>query len=360
MNMRPKTNRPLLYLASALGLGAVIGWSSPSNADIRRIVIDQTATINFTPITMGTATPGTPTSYTVYVGRSFGDVNPSDPSNAIITDISLAPKNAAGRVEYVANFQIITPTNPAERNGLMIHSVPNRGGNSIGTTTMQQGVTYVQSGWQGDLLAQCSPSPAIPYPCFALNSGPYGSLDTTTGVFTPPQVPDVAAAGGLKTLAGFVAQVPVVTNGVGQPPISGQVYGHVCTGTNGCGLAVGSVPTSTAPFWFRCPISGSRTGGLRWRLHLCRRSSFCRKFLLLWRFRHWHRGIAGSPAHAAPASGATPGNSIFAGARTMGRGTEFINASACGPRSTRLRAASIFFTIKANGFSSRFFRCRRR
>ena len=99
----------------------------------------------------------------------------------------------------------ITPTDPAQRNGLMIHSVPNRGGNSIGTTTMLQGVTYVQSGWQGDLLAQCSPSTAIPYPCFDLNSGPYGTLNTTTGVLTAPSVADAAGAGGLKTLAGFVA-----------------------------------------------------------------------------------------------------------------------------------------------------------
>jgi Alpha/beta hydrolase domain len=252
MNMCPKTSRPLLYLVSAFGFGAVISWSSPSNADILRIVIDQTATVNFTPITLGTATPGTPTSYTIYAGRSFGDVNPSD-LNTVITDVSLAPKNGGGRVEYVANFQIITPTDPAQRNGLMIHSVPNRGGNSISTTTLLQGVTYVQSGWQGDLLAQCSPSSAIPYPCFDLNSGPYGSLNTTTGVLNPPQVPDVAGAGGLKTLAGFVAQVPVATNGSGQPPITGAVYGHVCTGTNGCGLAVGSAPTSTAQLVIQGP-----------------------------------------------------------------------------------------------------------
>src|SRR5436190_20757432 len=207
MNMCPKTRRPLLYFVSALGVGAAIGWSSPSDAAIQRIVIDQTATINFSPIILGTSTPGPATSYTVYTGRSFGDVNPTDPKNAIITDIGLAPKNAAGRVEYGANFQIITPTDPAQRNGLMIQSVPNRGGNSISTTTMLQGVTYVQSGWQGDLLAQCSPSSAIPYPCFDLNSAPYGSLNTTTGILTAPSVADAASVGGLKTLAGFVAQV---------------------------------------------------------------------------------------------------------------------------------------------------------
>src|SRR6202051_3306972 len=104
--MCPKTSRPLLYLISALGLGAVLGWSPPSSAAIQRIVIDQTATVNFAPITLGTATPGAPTSYTIYVGRSFGDVDPSD-LNTVITDIDLAPKNSAGRDEYVANFEII-------------------------------------------------------------------------------------------------------------------------------------------------------------------------------------------------------------------------------------------------------------
>jgi hypothetical protein len=78
-----------------------------------------------------------------------------------------------------------------------------------------------------------------------LNSGPYGSLNTTTGAFTPPQVPDVAGAGGVTRLANYVVQVPVAHNRNGSV-ITGKVYSHVCTGTNGCGLAVGSAPTSTA------------------------------------------------------------------------------------------------------------------
>ena len=248
--MRPKTSRRLSYVVSAFGLATAIGWSPASDAGIQRIVIDQTATVNFTPIILGTSTPGAATSYTIYVGRAFGALDPNDQNNAIITDIALAPTNG-GKVEYVANFEIITPTDPAQRNGLMIQSVPNRGGNSISTTTMLQGVTYVQSGWQGDLLTQCSPSTAIPYPCFDLNSGPYGSLNTTTGAFTAPSVPDVAGASGLKSLAAFVVQVPVATNG--QNPVTGPVYGHVCTGTNGCGLAVGSAPTSTAQLVIQGP-----------------------------------------------------------------------------------------------------------
>ena len=184
-------------------------------------------------------------------GPGVWRIDPADQDNAIITDIALAPKNQ-GKVEYVANFQIVTPTNPAQRNGLMIHSVPNRGGNAISTATMLQGVTYVQSGWQGDLLAQCSPSTAIPYPCFDLNSGPYGSLNTTTGAFTAPSVPDVAGAGGLRTLAGL-CRTGARGHERTDTPITGPVYGHVCTGTNGCGLAVGSTPTSTAQLVIQGP-----------------------------------------------------------------------------------------------------------
>jgi hypothetical protein len=148
--MRPKTSRVFRYLVSAFGLGAVIGWSSPSDAYVQQIVIDQTATVNFTPITLGTSTPGAATSYTIYTGRIFGELEPNDSENKIITDIDLAPNNK-GRVEYIANFEIITPSDPAERSGLMIHAVPNRGGNAINTSALIQGATYVQSGWQGDL-----------------------------------------------------------------------------------------------------------------------------------------------------------------------------------------------------------------
>lgn len=76
--MRPKTSRPLRYLVSAVGFfGAVIGWSSPSNAAIQNIVIDKTATVNFSPIPLGSSIPGNPTSYTVYQGRIFGTLDPT-------------------------------------------------------------------------------------------------------------------------------------------------------------------------------------------------------------------------------------------------------------------------------------------
>ena len=246
--MCPKSKRLFRHLVSAISvLGAVIGWNSPSDAYVQQIIIDGTATVSLKPIPLGSSTPAsTATLYTIYTGRIFGELDPHEHRNRIITDIELVPTNN-GKVHYVANFEIITPQDPSARSGLMIHEVPNRGGNAINTGALIEGATYVQSGWQGDLLAQCSPSPAIPYPCFDLNLAAYGSL-SATGAFTPPQVPDAAL--GLKTLASWVVQVPVATaDGKvpnGKNTITGQVYSHVCTGTNGCGLAVGSTPTSTA------------------------------------------------------------------------------------------------------------------
>ena len=66
-------------------------------------------------------------------------------------------------------------------------------------------------------------------------------------------------------------------------------------------------------------------------------------------------GVEGNITPSSSFSGATPGNSIFARARTTGRATELMNASAWGLRSTRLRATSIFLAIRANGFSLRYF-----
>ena len=61
-----KTCKVFRYLVSAFALGAVISSSSPSDAYIQQIVIDQTATVNFTPIILGTSTPGSATSYMIH------------------------------------------------------------------------------------------------------------------------------------------------------------------------------------------------------------------------------------------------------------------------------------------------------
>src|SRR5262245_23015337 len=107
MNMFAKTNRPLRYLVPAIAIfGAVIGWSSPSDAYVKKIVVDQTATVSFAPIILGTSTHAPSTSYTIYLGRIFGELDPNDPTHSIITDIEHAPRTR-GKVAYIANFEIV-------------------------------------------------------------------------------------------------------------------------------------------------------------------------------------------------------------------------------------------------------------
>lgn len=223
-------------LASAVALfGAVFGWSLPSDAGIQKIVVDQTATVMFSPVPLNSSIPGSPVSYTVYQGRIFGALDPNDPHNTVITDINLAPQTS-GKVGYIANFQIVTPTDPSARSGLLIYGVSNRGGNAITTTALLQGATYVQSGWQGDLLAECSKLVPAPYPCIDLNTGPYGNL-SAAGVFTPPTASGLIP--GTTSLTRYVIQVPVATKD-GKPlkpdgsnTITGPVYSHVAPKTSG-------------------------------------------------------------------------------------------------------------------------------
>lgn len=203
--------------------GALFGLSLPCDAAVRQLVIDFTSTATYTPV------GGVPTAYTIYSGRIFGELNPHDPHNNLITDINLAPTQN-GKVDYIANFEIVTPSNPGQRTGLMIYEVPNRGGSAISTTSLLPGVTYVESGWQGDLLTQCTAPPVPLYPCTDLNSGPYGTPRSQSGtVNTQPNGPQTA----------FVIQVPVATqdgkplNPTGTNAITGQVYGHIKINTNG-------------------------------------------------------------------------------------------------------------------------------
>jgi hypothetical protein len=119
-------------------------------------------------------------------GKAFGDVgpyeqitgiarfaiDPKDPHNRIIVDLALAPKNKDGKVEFAADFDILTPKDPAKGNGAILYDVNNRGnklalgmfnrapgGPAVDATNpagdgflMKRGFTIVWSGWIGELL----------------------------------------------------------------------------------------------------------------------------------------------------------------------------------------------------------------
>jgi hypothetical protein len=83
-------------------------------------------------------------------GRFYGELDPKDPKNALITDIQLAPKNARGMVEYVGTFSLMKPADMARASGVLIYSVVNRGNGSASASA--DGHVSLVSGWQGDVI----------------------------------------------------------------------------------------------------------------------------------------------------------------------------------------------------------------
>ena len=70
---------------------------------------------------------GTVGAYEKIVGVLRIGVDPSNPANAAITDLGLAPRNAAGLVECEADFYLLKPQDPARGNHRLLLDVPNRG-----------------------------------------------------------------------------------------------------------------------------------------------------------------------------------------------------------------------------------------
>ena len=89
---------------------------------ITKIIIDTVQSPTF-----GGTSFGEVGQYEKLVGRAFGELAPDSPLNASITDITLAPRNARGRVEYETDFCILKPIDPARGNTVLLFDVTNRG-----------------------------------------------------------------------------------------------------------------------------------------------------------------------------------------------------------------------------------------
>jgi len=154
-----------------------LALAAPAEARVTRIVID-----GVTPIA------GQP--YEQLTGRAFGELDPRHPQNKEITDLDRAPRNARGRVEYVASFRIRKPLDMATASGLMWHDVPNRGGDVNFTADLfGAGDVHLLSGWQGDNAggtrvpagAECVPGTGCAAPVFANHYVKTPALVGTTG-----------------------------------------------------------------------------------------------------------------------------------------------------------------------------------
>jgi hypothetical protein len=134
---------------STLALAAASVATQGAQARVTRIVVDQTIA----------SADGRNESLS---GRAYGELDPKDPLNALITDIRYAPLNARGRVEYVSRFTLTKPVDMSKASGVLWYDLVNRGRpvaannspSSIGpSATRPQDFGHVAliSGWQGDI-----------------------------------------------------------------------------------------------------------------------------------------------------------------------------------------------------------------
>jgi hypothetical protein len=142
-----------------------------SQARIVRVEITQTAPA------WGGRNFGEVGAYERVIGKAYGEIDPQSPSNSMIQDIALAPKNARGMVEYSTDIDILRPADRSKSNGVLFFNIINRGnkgglalfnvdipggpanlGNMNAVTEagdgfmQQQGYTVVWFGWQPDVV----------------------------------------------------------------------------------------------------------------------------------------------------------------------------------------------------------------
>ena len=143
----------------------------PAGAEVKRIVIDRKVSPAFDGRSYGSAG-----QYETLAGRAFGELDPNDPHNRVITDIHLAPRNRNGRVEYVASFFIVKPIDMTRSSRLMWHDVPNRAGRvTIPEAERALGDIGLSSGWQGDSAGNTVPGDNNDYAIVPVAKNPDGS-----------------------------------------------------------------------------------------------------------------------------------------------------------------------------------------
>ena len=83
-----------------------LGVSGTAEARIVRLQVDRVEPF------AGGREFGPAGSYVRLAGTATGELDPSNPLNAVIVNLDRAPRNARGLVEYEVDFYVMRPTDP--------------------------------------------------------------------------------------------------------------------------------------------------------------------------------------------------------------------------------------------------------
>ncbi|MDB5880260.1 MAG: hypothetical protein JWP43_138 [Ramlibacter sp.] len=161
----------MVVVAGLAGCGGGSGGDAAPATGITKIEVNSQASA------FGGTAFGAVGTYEKIVGTAFGQLDPNDPKNQVITDITLAKKDpATGMVPYSFDFYILKPTNLANGAHKVFYEGLNRGakqfasfnssggGNTVGAAAadatvagaaypgflMNNGYTLVWSGWDAE------------------------------------------------------------------------------------------------------------------------------------------------------------------------------------------------------------------
>ena len=98
------TLTPWRALSIAAGAFVLFASASAPQARVTKIVISQVTSPLFNGQTFGSVG-----QYEMLRGIAYGEIDPTDRRNSVITDIAFAPRNANGKVEYNATFTLSKP-----------------------------------------------------------------------------------------------------------------------------------------------------------------------------------------------------------------------------------------------------------
>ena len=158
------------FVADRLGVVAVLSFLSVltpalSRAELIRVEITKRVDV-LNGKSFGAVGP-----YEKLHGKAYFAVDPANPRNQVIADITLAPRNREGKVEFSADLFILKPKDPSRGNGVVFFDVVNRGRFRLLSTfsgaegaddptveahfgdasLLVQGFTLVAVGWQFDV-----------------------------------------------------------------------------------------------------------------------------------------------------------------------------------------------------------------
>ena len=210
-----KTQLSLMGLALALAGCAGDGQNAPTpSTPTAAGTVDQFQVVSSVNAFGGATPAGAAGPYVVISGIVHGKLDPKHPDNAGIVDLSNAPVDAAGMVEYTTDVVILRPKSASTARRVLFYDVVNRG-NKIGQASfvgggaldvgaapaanfpslLSRGYTVVWSGWQGNIAQSGTGATAAVGTAFPIAKNADGSA--ITGLSREEFIPDYA--GGSAT-----------------------------------------------------------------------------------------------------------------------------------------------------------------